>query len=436
MKERVAVLGFGITGQSVARYLLGAGIEPVVLDTRSPREVSDEFEEIEIHWQQNRWRDFGVSKVVLSPGLSMKACVVQGARSAGIPLSSDIDIFMQAVNVPVVGITGTNGKSTVTALLGHMLEHKGVDVGVGGNLGEAALDLISDNRDCYVLELSSFQLERSQLHEYQVGCVLNISEDHLDQHGDMQSYTRSKQRIYQHAKSAVYNRQDINTLPVVGEMVSFGLDVPPTANDWGVVENDSHRWIFCGSEKVCEPANLKLKGEHNELNVMAACALARKWLALDEMAAALACFDGLPHRFELVARVGEVVFINDSKATNLGAAVAALESLPRENNVLLIAGGDAKGVDLTPLGLAMKGRVKYLATLGKDAGVIEIIADHLAVTYERCGSIEEATSVCYRYAQGGDVVLLSPACASIDMFANYQERGSRFAHAAVDLVQP
>lgn len=433
MKEQVAVLGFGVTGESVVRHLLRQGMEPVVLDTRPARAVP--FSGVEFHWEAERWPGLDVSRAVVSPGLDLDACLVAGARDAGVQLLSDIDLFFDAVDVPVIGITGTNGKSTVTSLTGHLLNYAGKSCGVGGNLGEAALDIIDDDHECYVLELSSFQLERSAEHPFHAATILNVSEDHLDKHSDMADYTASKQRIYVASGYCVYNRDDGLTRPAAdAPAVSFGPDEPPGAEHWGLREDAGARYLSRGHDLVCAAQALPLAGAHNEQNALAACALVRGWVSDETLAPALASFKGLPHRFETVARLQGVTFVNDSKATNLGATVAALAGMPADNQVVLIAGGDAKGVDLSPLAVLFAGRVKYLVTLGMDGPQLMDIAATAGVDAEASQTMPDAVAAAWRAASPQDTVLLSPACASLDMFDNFAARGAAFSSAVRGLV--
>ena len=428
-----AVLGFGVTGQSVVRHLRRAGVTPVVLDTRAPQQlVAPEFADLDIRWDQTRWPDIDVDEAVLSPGLALDDCLVAGARRAGVHLVSDIDVFF--ANVPagayVIGITGTNGKSTVTAWAGHLLESAGIDCAVGGNIGDAALDLLEEEHAGYVLELSSFQLERSGELPLACAAVLNVTEDHLDVHGDMQQYQASKHRIYARAERLIYDRDDPRTVPARREgAVSFGLGAPLAETDWGVVEIAGEQQLCRGRRAVLPVAALPLPGDHNVLNALAACALVEPWVELAGLAEGLTTFRGLAHRFERVAEVAGVVYVNDSKATNLGAAMAALGGLPLANQVVLIAGGDPKGVDLEPLAALLPGRVKHLICIGLAASDLAGLAQSAGVSAEVCEDLQSAVAVAAGSAAAGDMVLLSPACASLDMFTSYRERGERFAEA-------
>ena len=412
------------------RHLLARGFEAVVLDTRPARQV--DAVDAEFRWDVQQWPRLTVDFAVVSPGLSMDHALVAGAADAGVALVSDIDLFFDAVQAPVIGVTGTNGKSTVTALAGHLLNSSGISTGVGGNLGVAALDLLDERHQCYVLELSSFQLERSLEQPFHAATVLNISEDHLDKHGDMHHYVQAKQRIYARAERRIYNRMDPLTLPTPATgALSFGADMPPSEADWGITAaaagSQSSRVLVRGETSLCPVESLPLHGAHNELNVLAACALVDTHLDFTQMREALASFAGLPHRFELVDELEGVQYINDSKATNLGATLAALSGMAATEQVILIAGGDAKGVDLAPLAQVLEGRVRHVFTIGQDGPQVAAVAADCGVAHSACDGLRDAVSAAYAAARPGDSVVLSPACASLDMFDNYMQRGECFA---------
>ena len=438
----VAMLGYGVTGESVVRFLLSRNIHVSVFDTRPRRDVGNC--PVEIQWQTNKWpadsvQSSSVDCAIVSPGLDMDACLLQSARAAGVPLYSDIDLFFAAVQAPVIGITGTNGKSTVTSLVGHLINKVGHACGVGGNLGVAALDIIDPQHECYVLELSSFQLERSLLHPYAASTVLNLSEDHLDKHTDMQAYAASKHRIYANSASRVFNRADPLTVPDHRDCtVSFGLDAPPGPDDWGIRISADERFIAKGEDLICPVSQLPLAGEHNEQNVLAACALTQGWVDLNDLPRALASFQGLAHRFERVALLDGVTYINDSKATNLGATMAALIGMSPDKQVVLIAGGDAKGVDLSPLSALLHSRVMHLVAIGRDGPQLVRLAESVGVSATLVTSMLDAVEVSRHVARQGDTVLLSPACASLDMFISYVDRGEQFVRAVrnLDVAEP
>ena len=437
MAARNAILGFGITGQSVARYLLARGENPVVLDTRPERVVHTEFADLEICWGCDSWPAQILSQtetVIVSPGLPLDACLLEQARSAGLSIISDIDLFFANVSAPVIGVTGTNGKSTVVSLVGHILSRANFRCAIGGNLGEAALDLLDDEMDFFVLELSSFQLEHSQNLPLARSVILNVSEDHLDHHGSVENYVSAKQKILTDAKSWIYSREDASTRGVdLAGVASFGFDQPSAQGAWGLASHNHQEWIFRDELPVCSTASLPLQGRHNLLNCMAAMALVEPWLNPVAAAEYMRDFKGLAHRFETVSEVAGVVFVNDSKATNVGSTQAALNGLEAKGNVVLIAGGDAKGADLSPLAESLEGRVKRIVTLGKDAPIVAALADQCGIPHVLVATMEDAVVAAAKAAARGDLVLLSPACASLDMFDNFQQRGEVFASAVRSL---
>jgi UDP-N-acetylmuramoylalanine--D-glutamate ligase len=430
MKRRhTAIVGLGITGYSCLRYLHGRD-DLLILDTREAPPfldaVRNEFPELPVRCGV-REHDFdAVDRIIVSPGMSLDSCLLSKVRGR-VPLLSDIDLFCEAAQAPILAITGTNGKSTVTALVGHLLACGGVRAPVGGNLGEAALDILDDDAEAYVLELSSFQLERLAPHRFAAATILNLTEDHLDRHGDMVSYRASKQRIYRRCDLAVCNRADPATRPeaAVARLTSFGPDVPEPGH-WGVRELGGERMLARGDEPVLACAQLPLAGRHNEQNALAACALLEDFsLAAPALADGLRTFRGLRHRCELVAEIDGVRFVNDSKATNVGATVAALAGFAGEG-VVLIAGGDGKGADFSPLGEAVRGSVREVVTLGRDGKRLGA-ALAAAVPVTHVASMAEAVRTAAAAARPGDVVLLSPACASLDSYTNFAARGDDFA---------
>lgn len=440
MSTRTVIIGMGVTGLSCLRYLAGRD-ELTVLDTREAPPNGDAARAL---CPQAAFVfgaavcDFafsGVARTIVSPGVSLDHELVRRARQAGTEVHSDIDLFCQAARAPIYAVTGTNGKSTVTALTGHLLERLGRKPGVGGNLGDAALDLLSDERDCYVLELSSFQLERMEAGGFRAAANLNVTEDHLDRHGDLASYVASKRRIFSGARRAVANREDPNTFPQgrAEELVTFGLG-QSQAGHWGLASVAGELSLLRGDERVMRAADLPLQGVHNALNVLAAFAVvAEPGISSGRLAEAVAGFRGLPHRCERVAVHRGVTFVDDSKATNVGAALAALDGLGSEPaNLVLIAGGDGKGQDFTPLRAPVGRAVKALVLLGRDAPLLARALDDL-VPVIRVDDMEQAVTAAMHAAAPGDTVLLSPACASLDMYRNYEARGRAFA-AAVEAL--
>jgi len=431
------VFGLGATGYSCLRFLHGRERLTVVDTRREPPNLErarEEFAGVDFVCG-----DFDATllaradRVIVSPGVSLDHCRLAAAIAAGVPLESDIALFLECARAPVIAITGTNGKSTVTALTGHLLGALGLDVGVGGNLGEPALDLLEDCRDAYVLELSSFQLERLEDVGASAACILNVTPDHLDRYPDLEAYAASKQRIYRHCDVAVYNREDQLTRPPrdVPRALSIGLDAA-NEGDWGILVDRGSRMLACGAEVMLDSRELRLRGRHNEFNALASLALVQTRARIDgRVLEALSSFEGLPHRCVTVAVVGGVTYVDDSKATNLGASVAALEGLgdAGRRHIVLIAGGDAKGADLSPLGTSVGRYVHHVVTLGRDAERIEAaVAGITPVT--RVSDMVEAVHAARDAARPGDIVLLSPACSSLDMFRNFEARGRAFAEAA------
>ena len=426
-----AVLGFGVTGQSVVRHLLLAGENPVIVDQGpAPTELSAEFSSVSACWNATEIPAEVKRRVILSPGVDLRNPMLERARARGLALLSDVDLFFETVDKPVIGVTGTNGKSTVTALVGHLLHQAGYAVGVGGNLGDAALDIVAADHQFYVLELSSFQLKRSQLQPFHAAVVLNLSEDHLDKHDDMRAYGAAKEKIYQKASRCIVNRDQREapvTCPPNSQMSSFGLDAPGESNDWGVLLHDNRSWVARGNTRVVALDQLPLSGSHNAANMLAACALVDDLLTQAQIVSGLKTFVGLPHRFEQVADHAGVRYINDSKATNVGAALAALASVPAASPVTLIAGGDAKGADVVPLIEALVQRkAARMVCLGADGPMLCQLAEEAGLQANLFDSLAQAVVFAASVSTAGSTVLLAPGCASIDMFKNYQERGELF----------
>lgn len=441
---RTIIVGLGITGTSCVRHFVrnDAGTDLLVVDTRrDPPGFSAfraEFPDVEV-LTGVRSLDFdGVVRLVVSPGVALTDPLLSG-RPEAVELVSDIDIFCQASTVPVIAVTGTNGKSTVTSLVGHLLRESGIAAVVGGNLGEAALDLLAQPAEVYVLELSSFQLERLDTQHFKAATILNVSEDHLDRHGDMAAYVAAKQRIYRDCELAVAHRGEAETFPVSAcATITFGAD-EPGEHSWGVREQNGVRWLACGKDAAVASGSLPLAGVHNELNVLAAMALASAFdLSPAQLGRAVCSFSGLAHRCQRVAVVAGVAYVNDSKATNVGATVAALIGLGdiAPNGVpkiVLIAGGDGKGANFEPLAGVVGRFAKALILLGRDAPKMAEVLGHSVATH-RVENMEAAVRMAASLAEPGDLVLLSPACASLDMYRNFAARGDHFARAVAELA--
>ena len=450
--KNVLVLGLGDTGLATVRWLAKRGARLRVADTRAapPSLGALRNEQPAVRVALGPFDASlleGVDTVVASPGVALRDALVRAALARGMEVVGDVEIFAREVarrppGDRVLGITGTNGKSTVTSLAGAMGRAAGLDTVVAGNIGLPvldALDAVDARRQLhageasapllYVLELSSYQLETTSSLALDAAAMLNITQDHMDRYDSMDEYAAAKERIFRHAKTRVVNRDDARSLAMAGgeRTFSFGLGVPRSADEWGLDEARTH--IRRGATDIIALDEMALTGLHNAANAMAAHALLT---AIDAPAAPLARalreFKSLEHRVEFVTEAKGVRFYDDSKGTNVGASVAALEGFRAP--VVLIAGGDGKGQDFAPLAPAVKSRARAVVLLGRDAPLIAAALAKTDVPLARASSIEEAVEAAFALAQPGDAVLLSPACASFDMFRDYGHRGALFAIAA------
>jgi UDP-N-acetylmuramoylalanine--D-glutamate ligase len=435
---RNLVYGVGKTGLSIARFLQRTGANALFVDSR---EQPPGLEELATIIRRGPGADVvlgstspelleQVSRVIVSPGISDQDPLLVAARAADIEVVSDIELFVENATAPFVAITGSNGKSTVTTLLSLMCRAAGKTALAGANLGEPALDLLTaDVPDVYILELSSFQLQRTRHLPAKVAVLLNISPDHLDWHRDEADYRNAKYRVYRDAEFAVWNRAEPDTRNWIRDdqtRLSFGLNAP-REGEYGIVVADGDSFLARGDTLLLACAELALTGVHNRANALAAMA-AGELLGLDPaaMIGVLREFSGLPHRMQFVADVDGVRYIDDSKATNVGAAVASVNSVATP--VVLIAGGQGKGGDFGALADAVHERLRAVVLIGEDAGAIErAFAGRVAVS--RADGMAGAVREAARLAQAGDTVLLAPACASFDQFANYMQRGAAFCDA-------
>lgn len=433
------IVGLGQTGLSCARYLAGHGARIAVADTRTEPPQLEALRrllpEVPVHLGGlPRSALEATTCIVLSPGVSRHEPAIQRAAAAGVSVIGDIELFAQAVTAPVVAVTGSNGKSSVTTLVGDMARRDGRAVGVGGNLGPPALDLLAGpGCELFVLELSSFQLETTFSLRPAAAVVLNVSPDHMDRYPDLDAYIAAKRRVFAGGGIMVLNLDD----PQVAAMREPGRRVigftlgAPGPEDFGVCLHEDAPWLARGDETLLPLAALATGSTHGVANALAAMALGSAvGFSPGAMTAALREFTDLPHRCQLVATRDGVRWYDDSKATNVGAAVAALRGLPGTGAIVLIAGGDGKGADFTPLREAMAERVRAAVLLGRDAErIAAVLADGVPVV--RVTDMEEAVAAARRLARAGDNVLLSPACASLDMYRNYEERGQRFVEAVL-----
>ena len=372
-----------------------------------------------------------VDLLIASPGIAMDSDVIGLAQSLNIEVRGDIDLFTGEAKAPVIGITGSNGKSTVTTFVGQLLTSCGLNVSIGGNLGTPALELLNDPVDAFVLELSSFQLERAGDLNLAVAAVLNLSPDHLDRHHSMPLYHLAKHRIFAGAQHVVANYRDSLTQPVGKGDVPWTLwrDNEPDIQQLGVRNHEGAPWICFGFEPLCPLSDVPLVGHHNVINVLAALAICHAMgLPYAQLVAGIKTLKGLPHRCELVGVRDGVQFVNDSKGTNVGATVAALQGLADGQNIILVAGGEGKGQAFAPLAKAVSQHAKHTVLIGRDAVSIAEALD-AATPHTFADDMESAVRTATDIAASGDIVLLSPACASLDMFADYRARGDAFTAA-------
>lgn len=432
-EERILIVGLGKTGLSCARFLARQGYPVAVTDSRlNPPELDalrDEFPDIAIFSGGFDENAFNAAKqIVVSPGVSLDEPLIARAIDDGKKVIGDIELFARNVTTPVVAITGSNGKSTVTTLFGEMAKTAGVKVSTGGNLGTPVLDLLAENRgvELFVIELSSFQLETTYTLNPVASVVLNISADHMDRYRDIEHYAAVKRKIMQGDGVVVVNKDDVRASRIDDNSRKkrvFGLE-EPNENEFGVREHAGESWIAKGSNNLVNVKDLKIHGRHNIANVLASLALADAiGIALEKTIPALKEFPGLPHRMQWVDKINDVSWYNDSKATNIGAAIAAIDSVPQQ--VVLIAGGEGKDADFSQMRDVIEKKVRAVVLMGRDAGLIaNAIGDLVRVEY--ADDMESAVNMAASLSHTGDAVLLAPACASFDMYSGFEERGLDF----------
>jgi UDP-N-acetylmuramoylalanine--D-glutamate ligase len=427
------VLGLGATGLSIARYLRRNECNATFFDSRDEPPGIDELNEV--------WPDADVvlgkmklppkiKRIIVSPGISDDNDLLKKARQKKLEVISDIEIFAREAQAPFVAVTGSNGKSTVTTLLYHMCRAAGRSVQAGGNLGVPALDLLDEDKpDVYVLELSSFQLQRTEMLPAEVAVLLNVSPDHLDWHDDEDEYRRAKYRVYREARAAVVNRADdkaAESAKGIDNIITFGFD-EPADGQYGLRRDEDAVYLARGDTLLIATTDIAMVGLHNQVNALAAFA-AGELLGLDmpAMLQVISEFPGLPHRMQFVARKGAVDYINDSKATNVAAAVASIESV--DGTVVLLAGGDGKGGNFNELAAALEGKLRAAVLIGQDAEAIADALDTVMPVYF-AQDMDDAVCQAATYAESDDTVLLAPACASFDQYKNYAARGDAFSDA-------
>ena len=437
--RHVVVLGLGMTGLSAARWATRRGAHVTVADTRAdpPRAAQLRGELPQVALTSGAITEetlAGAQLIVISPGLNKDLPAIRAAVARGIELVGDVELFARALppGQKVLAITGSNGKTTVTTLATELARAAGLDATSVGNIGEPVLDVLAAHEqgarwpDVFVIELSSFQLETTTSLKPVAATVLNVTENHLDRYASIAEYATAKARIFAGGGEQVLNRDDPRSLGMrlPGRVVqTFGAGVPESENDWGLVLRAGSASLARGGALLLPASELKLVGRHNALN-----ALASTVAKIDgKLLAALAAFQGLPHRMERVADIGGVLFVNDSKGTTVAATLAALDGIDRPT--VLIAGGDGKGQDFTPLKAGVEAHCRAVVLLGRDAPALAAALSGVTPAIEFAPALEVATARAIARARAGDAVLLSPACASLDMFRDYVDRGDRFKAA-------
>lgn len=423
----IIIVGLGQTGLSCVKYFLKQGIVPAVVDSRQQPPGEAQLAAEVVLYKGGLYPELLLSakQLVVSPGIAISTPAIAAAQAAGVEVIGDIELFVRAANAPIIAITGSNGKSTVTTLVGEMANAAGVKTAIGGNIGIPALDLLDCGYELFVLELSSFQLETTYSLQAVAATVLNVSDDHLDRYPDFEAYRQAKLSIYTNAKTIIVNRDDPLTdthqLLTAKNKHSFGA----SANDYGLLFTDGETYLAYQGEKILAASELSIKGQHNLMNALVAIALldAAGVKRIDTLSA-LREFTGLEHRSEFVRNLDGVTWINDSKATNVGATLAALVGLKPviTGRLFLIAGGDGKGADFSPLVPYLRDDVAMTYCFGKDGQAIANLVGSSQVVSDLTSAIDAIVA----QVKDGDWVLLSPACASIDMYPNFMARGNEF----------
>lgn len=431
--KKVVIIGLGMTGLSCVDFFMARGVTPRVMDTRVAPAGLDKLPEAVERYVGGLNEDWLLTAdlIVASPGIALAHPSLSAAADAGVEIVGDIELFCREAQAPVVAITGSNGKSTVTSLVGEMAKAAGMNVGLGGNIGLPALMLLDPERQLYVLELSSFQLETTSSLRAVAATILNVTEDHMDRYPlGLQQYRAAKLRIYENARACIVNADDALTMPVRGadeRCISFGVDV----GDYHLNRQQGETWLRVKGEKVLNVKEMKISGQHNYSNALAALALAdAAGLPRASSLKALTTFTGLAHRFQLVLEHNGVRWINDSKATNVGSTEAALNGLHLDGTLYLLLGGDGKSADFTPLSRYLTGDNIRLYCFGRDGAQLAALRPDVAVQTE---TMEQAMRQIAPQVVPGDMVLLSPACASLDQFKNFEQRGDIFARLAKEL---
>ena len=431
--KKVVIIGLGMTGLSCVDFFMARGVTPRVMDTRVAPAGLDKLPEAVDRYVGGLNEDWLLTAdlIVASPGIALAHPSLSAAADAGVEIVGDIELFCREAQAPIIAITGSNGKSTVTSLVGEMAKAAGLNVGVGGNIGLPVLMLLDPERELYVLELSSFQLETTSSLRAAAATILNVTEDHMDRYPlGLQQYRAAKLRVYENARACIVNADDALTMPVRGvddRCISFGVDV----GDYHLNRQQGETWLRVKGEKVLNVKEMKISGQHNYSNALAALALAdAAGLPRASSLKALTTFTGLAHRFQLVLEHNGVRWINDSKATNVGSTEAALNGLHLDGTLYLLLGGDGKSADFTPLSRYLTGDNVRLYCFGRDGAQLAALRPDVAVQTE---TMEQAMRQIAPQVVAGDMVVLSPACASLDQFKNFEQRGDIFTRLAKEL---
>ncbi len=431
--KKVVIIGLGLTGLSCVDFFIARGVTPRVMDTRiNPPGLDQLPESVEQHvGDLNQEWLLDADLIVVSPGMALAHPALSEAAEAGVEIIGDIELFCRENQAPVVAITGSNGKSTVTTLVGEMAKAAGWSVGGGGNIGVPALTLLKQDNQLTVLELSSFQLETTHSLRASAATILNVTEDHTDRYPlGLQQYRAAKLRVYENAKVCIVNADDALTMPVRGadsRCISFGVDV----GDYHLNKQQGEIWLRVRGEKVLNTREMKLSGRHNYTNALAALALADAvGIPRASSLKALTTFSGLPHRFQLVLERHGVRWINDSKATNVGSTEAALDGLQVDGTLHLLLGGDGKSADFSGLTRFLQGDRIKVYCFGRDGGQLAALRPDVSQLTE---TMAQAMALVAKVVLPGDRVLLSPACASLDQFRSFEHRGNEFARLAEEL---
>ena len=439
------IAGLGKTGISCVRYYRQLDCPVVVTDSReSPpglKELQDQWPEVPVHiGGLDEKLLSGADELILSPGISLNEPFVLEATRKSVPVIGDIEVFCRIANSPIIAITGSNAKSTVSTLVAKMIDGDDKRVLLGGNIGVPAMDLLLEEEpDFYVLELSSFQLETVSSLKAAVACVLNISLDHMDRYANESDYIFAKQVIYENAEVSVINKDDLlarpSSLPQ-SEKYYYFTHQQPGVKEFGLIEEDGSSYLAFENRKLMATSDLKIKGSHNADNALAALAIGYAiGLDLTSMIGTLKSFSGLPYRCEWLGEVDGVVWINDSKGTNVGATEAAIKGFSenKDKNIILILGGESKSADFHPLVEPVKKYVREIILFGQDARIISNALGNAAKKHV-CKSLQEVVILASKLSSAGDTVLFSPACASFDMFDDFEDRGKQFANLFKKLI--